>query len=207
MRHPLIASSTAAKRFCGPHCRYLTNGHTRVPSVILAELTGQSSGRFGGGSKELRPLFRHVGVTKRNNRLHSAAARGSIAQFNRSPSAGLVRASSATAARMRFHTATPSVLPPANSSSARRAGPIATPGPCRFTKRLAARYMSRLSIIRVGYHSVEKKNAVTTDATVVIATHVAGSAIAAFQAMLEIMLVLLLSRSKIFAATSAGHLP
>ena len=45
--------------------------------------------------------------------------------------------------------------------------------------------------MRVGYHSVEKKNAVTTDATVVIATQVAGSAIAAFQAMLEIMLVLL----------------
>jgi hypothetical protein len=70
------------------------------------------------------------------------------------------------------------VLPPANSLSARRAAPIATSGPCRSTKRLAARYMSRLSIMRVGYHSVEKKNAVTTDATVVIATQVAGSAIA-----------------------------
>ena len=45
--------------------------------------------------------------------------------------------------------------------------------------------------MRFGYHSVEKKNAVTTDATVVIATQVAGSAIAAFQAMLEIMLVVL----------------
>ena len=44
-----------------------------------------------------------------------------------------------------------------------------------------------------GYHLVEKKNAVTTDATVPIATQVAGSAISAFQAMLEIMLVLLLS--------------
>jgi hypothetical protein len=49
--------------------------------------------------------------------------------------------------------------------------------------------------MRVGYHSVEKKNAVTTGATVVIATQVAGSAVAAFQAMLEIMLALLLSRS------------
>jgi hypothetical protein len=50
--------------------------------------------------------------------------------------------------------------------------------------------------MRVGYHSVEKKNAVTTDATVVIATQVPRSAIAAFQAVLEIMLVLLLSGSK-----------
>jgi hypothetical protein len=60
--------------------------------------------------------------------------------------------------------------------------------------------------MRVCYHSVEKKNAATTDATVVIATQVAGSAISAFQAMLEIMLVLLLSGS-ILAARSAGHLP
>jgi hypothetical protein len=61
--------------------------------------------------------------------------------------------------------------------------------------------------MRVGYHSVEKKNAVTTDATAVIATQVAGSAIAAFQAMLEIMLVLLLSGSKSSPPGSAGHLP
>jgi len=60
--------------------------------------------------------------------------------------------------------------------------------------------------MRVGYHSVEKKNAVTTDATVVIATQVAGSANSAFQAMLEIMLLLLLSGS-ILAARSDGHLP
>jgi len=46
---------------------------------------------------------------------------------------------------------------------------------------------------RVGYHLVEKKNAVTTDATVAIATKVAGSAISAFQAMIEIILVLFLS--------------
>jgi hypothetical protein len=42
--------------------------------------------------------------------------------------------------------------------------------------------------MRVGYHSVEKKNAVTTDATVAIATQVAGSAISAFQAMLVLLL-------------------
>jgi hypothetical protein len=46
---------------------------------------------------------------------------------------------------------------------------------------------------RVGYHLVEKKNAVTTDATVAIATKVAGSAISAFPAMIEIILVLFLS--------------
>ena len=38
------------------------------------------------------------------------------------------------------------------------------------------------------YHSVEKKAAVTSDATVAIATQVAGSAISAFQAMLVFLL-------------------
>ena len=50
--------------------------------------------------------------------------------------------------------------------------------------------------MRVGYHLVEKKNAVTADATVAMTTQVAGSAISAFQARLEIMLVLFLKSSE-----------
>ena len=34
MLHPWIASGTAAKRYCDPHCRYLTNGHTQANHFI-----------------------------------------------------------------------------------------------------------------------------------------------------------------------------
>jgi hypothetical protein len=34
MLHPSVVSSTAAKRYCDPHWRYLTNGDTRANHFI-----------------------------------------------------------------------------------------------------------------------------------------------------------------------------